>query len=273
MFSSSQNLKEKMLELTRLFSIERNIFQKFVIVYKYIGLLNTDPLTRGILQKMFDDTAKIMGRFDNESLDEEEFLNVKGEAIYSNDFWVYYSNLEVIYGKMKKIKNCQLDEKADFENLARLFSKPYSKEMLKLSFKVVNSNVFDRLDRKCFLDNELKDETTRFDADKGILYVRGEPIKIKSKMKDSNHYKILKHIFVTNCDNLAEDFFYSEIASDEFGDLEYHENQHSWKKYYDACGKVRDKIRSGTKNKVDDFLVFSSGQAGKISINPIYLEA
>jgi len=54
-------LKEKMLELTRLFCIENNIFQRFVIVYKYITLIDKDPVTKEVLQGIFDNTAKVMG--------------------------------------------------------------------------------------------------------------------------------------------------------------------------------------------------------------------
>jgi hypothetical protein len=68
-----------MLELTRLFCIERNIFQKFVIICKYIRLLNKAPLTQEILQKVFDDTFKIVGKDYSECVNEEEILNVKSE--------------------------------------------------------------------------------------------------------------------------------------------------------------------------------------------------
>lgn len=260
-----------MLELTRLFCIERNIFQKFVIVYKYIRLLNKDPLTREILQKMFDETAKVMGKLDNEGLDEKEFLNVKGEVIYTNDFWMYYSNLEVIHGKMKELKQCQISDKKEFDNLCRLFSKPYSKEMLELSFKVINSNVFDLLDRECFLKDEEIRNKTWFDEEKSILYINGEAVKIGGKLKISNQHKILKHIFVNNRNNLSDDFFYSEMAEDEFGDLEYGKNRSSWKRYYDACGQIRLKIMKNTENKIRNFLVFTSGQDGKVSINREYI--
>ncbi|MEI6732303.1 MAG: hypothetical protein WCK90_06520, partial [archaeon] len=98
-------------------------------------------MTKEILQKIFDETSEALGKLNGDCLDQDEFLDVKGEVIYTNDFWVYYSNLEVIHGKMKKMKLCKIRDKVEFENLCRLFSKPYSREMLELSFKVVNSNI------------------------------------------------------------------------------------------------------------------------------------
>jgi len=51
-------IKQKMLEFTRLFCLETSIFQRFVIIYKYIYFLNSDPLAKNILQGIFDDTTK-----------------------------------------------------------------------------------------------------------------------------------------------------------------------------------------------------------------------
>lgn len=114
----AQTIKEKMSEFARLFSIERNIFQRFVIAYKYFTYLNTEPVIKDILQKIFDDTAKLMG--EPENMDEDKFLEVKGEALYSQSFWMYYTNLEIIHGKMKKLKKCHIDDKTDCDNLKKL---------------------------------------------------------------------------------------------------------------------------------------------------------
>lgn len=166
-------LKEKMLELTRLFCIESNIFQRFVIVYKYITLIDKDPITKGVLQKIFDNTAEIMGEAGQE-LNEDKFLNVKSDVIHTNEFWVYYSNLKIIYSRMKKIKECKICEKKEYDDLYRLFSKPYSKDSLKLSFKVVNSSIFEHLDQNNFLDDKEEDKKTWFDKKRSILWVKQE---------------------------------------------------------------------------------------------------
>ena len=260
-----------MLELTRLFCIERNIFQKFVIVYRYIRLLNKDPLTKEILQKLFDESAKAMGKLNGDCLDQDEFLDVKGEVIYTNDFWVYYSNLELIHAKMKKMKQCKLCDKAEFDNLSRLFSKPYSKEMLKLSFSVVNSNVFDQLDRECFLSDDEKEAKTWFDEEKSLLWIRGRKIKISKRDKITNAHKILKHIFIGNKDNIKDDFYYSEIAQDEFGELEYKKDAKAWERYRDTCKYANRLIEDQTKNEIKDFLIFNTGKRGRVKLNARYI--
>lgn len=271
MKSTSHKIKQKMLELTRLFCIERNIFQRFVIVYRYIRLLNKDPLTKEILQKMFDDANKVMGKMNNCDMNEEEFLDVKGEVIYSSDFWMYYSNLEVIHGKMKTIKKCKICDRTKFDNLCRLFSKPYSKEMLELSFKVINSNVFNQLDQKCFFTEDEPDGKTYFNHKKSILYIKGQKVLINRQDKITNAHKILKYIFVDNKENLKDDFFYSEIAEDEFGELEYKDRKNSWRTYFRACQDVNEKILNQTNELVKDFLEFNTGRKGKVSVNKKYL--
>lgn len=268
---AAQKVKAKMLEMTQLFGIERNFFQKFVIIHRYIRYLNTEPLTKGILQKMFDNTARAMGNLNNPELNEDEFLNVKGEVIFDNDFWTYYQNLEVIHGKMKKLQSCQLKDKAEYDGLCRLFSKPYSKEMFDLSFAVVNSNIFDHLDQEIFFESSDTEPKVWFDDEKSILHYRGEKIKISLQKKITNAHKVLRHIFIANKDNLNDDFYYSEMAETEFGDMEYTKNPKSWEKYHMACKVVNGKVKAKTGKPVDKFLVFNTGNMGKVSLNKQFL--
>jgi hypothetical protein len=267
---SVYNIKEKMNEFARLFSIERNIFQRFVIVYKYICFCNSDPLVKDILQKIFDDTAKVIGE-PEENMNENKFLNVKGKAIFSQEFWIYYNNLEIIYGKMKKIKKCQICDEKEFEDLIKLFSKPYSKKMLNLSLEIVNSNVFDKLDQKSFLNSDNKEDTTYFDEKKSILYIKNNKIIISKQDKITNAHKILKYIFIDNKDNLKDDFYYAEIAEDEFGELEYTKDDKAWEKYHDACKYINKIIEGQTKNKIKKFLIYNTGRKGRVKLNKKFI--
>lgn len=262
-------LKEKMLELTRLFCIENNIFQRFVIVYKYITLIDKDPVTKEVLQGIFDNTAKVMGEAGQE-LNEDKFLNVKSEVIHTNEFWVYYSNLKIIYSRMKKIKECKITDKKEFDDLCRLFSKPYSKDSLKLSFKVINSNIFEHLDQKSFFSEEEEVKKTYFDQKRSILWIKGQKIQIGKQDKIGNAHKLIKYIFVDNKDSLDDNFFYSEMAEDEFDDFdEYKENHRRWRRYHAICREVNQKVEDALKIK--DFLIFNTGRKGRFKINKKYL--
>lgn len=265
----ASKIKAKMLEFTRLFCLETSIFQRFVIVYKYIYFLNSDPLAKNIMQSIFDDTAKVIGQNCDDCMDEDEFLDIKGEVLFSKEFWSYYSNLELIHKKMKKLKNTCVANKEEFDNFCRLFSRPYSKEMLELSFKVINSEVFERLDKECFFKCDDEDNKTYFDDKRSVLYVQGVKIKIAKQDKITNTHKLLHHIFITNKDNLKDDFYYAEIAEDEFHELDYKNRKNNWKKYHNTCFELNKKIESITGKK--DFLKYNTGKKGKVKINRKYL--
>ena len=171
---------------------------------------------------------------------------------------------------MRKIKDCRLKDKKEFSSLCHLFSKPYSKQMLELSFIVVNSEVFDRLDQECFFCCDDKSDKTYFDAKKSILYIKGKKIEINKQEKITNAHKILKYIFIDNKDNLTDDFFYSEIAEDEFGELDYKSRKNNWRKYTRTCEVINEKINKEHKD-IKQFLKFNSGIKGKLKVNKKYL--
>ncbi len=268
MSAQISKIKEKMLEFTQLFCLETNVFQRFVIVYKYIRLLQTDPIAKDVLQRIFDETVEIMGQHGEDELDEDKFLNVKGDAIFSRQFWIYYHNLETIYAKMKKMKSCGINEKEGFDDLSRLFSKPYSRDMLELSFKVVNSEVFEELDKKSFFDKNTDD--TSFDKKRSILYIKGKKVLINKQDRITNAHKLLYHIFIRNKKNIEDDFYYSEIAEEEFNDLDYKTKPNGWSRYRRMCQYVNEKVSEQTGGDIRDFLVYNTGKTGKVTINKKY---
>ena len=127
------------------------------------------------------------------------------------------------------------------------------------------------MEQEEFLKWADKSNKTWFDEKRSILYIKGERIKIKRKSADSNDHKILKYIFKDNKDNLKDEFFFSEIAEDAFGDEDYRNDKNSWRRYHDACIKLKNKVVDNTKDKISDFFIFSSGQKGSIKISPKYL--
>ncbi|MFA5184775.1 MAG: hypothetical protein WC456_04605, partial [Patescibacteria group bacterium] len=72
-------------------------------------------------------------------------------------------------------------------------------------------------------------------------------------------------------DNLTDDFFYSEIAESEFGEVDYKHRPNNWRKYHTACEDIKEKIRNQTADEINDFLIFNTGKTGRIRINKKYL--
>lgn len=259
---STRTVKTEMLKFARYFAVEKNPFQRFVIVHKYVLYIHNEPLAKSALQKVFEDIIHISPQMEvPEQID---------EVLASREFWTYYSNLEVIHAKMEKLKACPVNKKEEFQNLQNLFSKPYSNYMLELSFKVVNSEIFDRLDQETFFSGErYKEEKTYFDEKKSILHLRGKKIRINKQNRVTNSHKILRHIFVTNENNLEDDFFFSEIALDEFNELDYTFRKDNWRKYHTACEIINEKVKK--QAGFDDFLVFNTGTSGHVRLNKKYL--
>jgi len=263
---TSNKIKKTLTKLTETFRLEKNIFQKFVIIHKYIDYLNKTPLTKEVLQKIFEDTATTMNEI-YENLPKKAIRNkVRGKK-----FWMYYSDLEMIHDTMGDFKDCKTMERTEFDKLCLDFSEPYSEEILELSFKVVNSHVFNWLDRKSFFTAKARDGKTWFDSKRSVLYIDEFKIKISEQSKETNAHKILKHIFSDNRDNINDNFFFSEMAEDVFEDLEYKADRNSWQRYYDTCKRINEKIKIKTKNVVNKFLIFNSGQKGYLRVNSKYL--
>ncbi len=103
-----------------------------------------------------------------------------------------------------------------------------------------------------------------FDIAKSILYFMGHKIPITLKNDKPNAHYILEHIFTAE-DGLNQKYSYREIAEDTF-----EEDYDNWKMYYRACKDIKQKVLN--KTGITDFLEFSSGVSGWVTINKKYLK-
>ena len=103
-----------------------------------------------------------------------------------------------------------------------------------------------------------------FDKDKSILYFSGYEISITLKNDKPNAHYILEHIFTAE-DGLDQKYPYKEIAEDTFDEI-----YEKWKTYYRACEDIKQKVLN--KTGVNDFLEFSTGKSGWVTINKKYLK-
>lgn len=105
-----------------------------------------------------------------------------------------------------------------------------------------------------------------FDDERSILNFMGQSILISKKTDKTNAYYVLKYIF-DNPDGISVQNHYSEIH-DALGDRG---KPYSWKIYHRACSDIQEKVRKGTPEKIEDFLIFKSGTTGWVQINPVYI--
>ncbi|MFA5830392.1 MAG: hypothetical protein WC878_01025 [Candidatus Paceibacterota bacterium] len=148
-------------------------------------------------------------------------------------------------------------------------------ELRKKLFSVnFNANISDLLEGyKKGIPPKETNKRLAFDEEKSILSVSGFKVEIARQDKITNEHKILKNIFINHKDNLGDDFYYAEIAKEEFGvsEDEYIKSADGWKRYHSACKSINEKVREATDNKIKGFLMFNATKAGKVRINREYL--
>jgi acyl carrier protein phosphodiesterase len=271
MTNQFKQLKKNLKELADNFKEEQNHFRRCVLIYDYVEFLNTEQLIKESLGELFvEANNKIEEEPEIELPDDEESF-MRSKIGWENNFWVYYANFLFIHNLMIKFKSGKNRIKT-LEQIEHAMARSYATDLLEISFKIVNDKLFEKLGQKEFIGKHCQiNRNTTFNKGDLSLYIKGEKVKISTTGKITNAAKILKHIFITNKDNLTDDFYYSEIAQEEFEDQDYKKDQKGWRKYFDACGKIQTKIKKATKNNISDFLIYSSGQAGKTKVNQKYL--
>ena len=133
-----------------------------------------------------------------------------------------------------------------------------------MSFTVLNKKIINELSTEDFIKGH-KDNIF-FDNPKSILHIKGKKVKIKRKADLPIEHYILEYLFEQ--DDKTEEAYYQDIATEKLRELEYN-NKTDWKKYYNACERLQDKIRVETN--INDFLIFTTNKTGNVKINKKYL--
>ena len=272
-------LKQELREFINPFYTEINNFERYLIIYGLLEKLHKDPRLRKITDKIKRrNKSKQKSITNNDGL----FLYLKKELEnnnnLNNNICDCFEALNFVYQSIIEMKRVDEKEGEKIEDkLNQVIFLRGNKEVLEASLKTFINALFDALDKERLMSDNSKIKTkevrqTYFNEAKSILFVLGEAVPISKNNKSTNAHKILKHIFITNRNNLEDDFFYSEMAMDEFGDLEYADkSKNKWRRYYDICRDIQDKIIKHTEKSIDNFLVFECSKIGKVKINPTYL--
>ena len=264
--TSLKELKMKLVKNANTFTSADTVFQRAISIFKFVEIILKNKESKKALDAMLSEANK---EFDCYELSGED--NLMCEKLGLNcKFWWFYSNLDEIYTLMKRYKDN--DDKKFINKVKEILSDDYAFDILTLSMKVVGGCIIVKMGKKEFIAGKLsKSNKTWFDDKNSILYVKDEKVLINKQSKETNAHKILKYIFKDNKNNLQDDFFFSEIAFDEFEDMEYKQNDESWRKYFVACREINLKVQKQTKNKINDFLIYNYGKKGRAKINQEYL--
>jgi hypothetical protein len=132
---------------------------------------------------------------------------------------------------------------------------------------LVSKYILDTIGAEEFLAHSKPKPPISFDKDNSLLNIRGEEIKIaRQKDKPIDHY-ILECIF--SKDDISDPADFSEISR-EYLKEEYDKTK-DWNKFRHACENLNKKIEKDTKDKINDFLLYSTEKLGWCKINQKHL--
>jgi len=263
--SNVKELRAELKNLSSSFFEEENVFRKSVIVFNFVETILKNKEAKKSFDSLVAEAAEEITSA--ETGNEENILKTK--LCCGSRFWRHYADLDAVHSIMKKMRRDK--DRRGLKKLDNIICQPYSANLFHAAFQVVGGCVLEKMEQEEFLKWADKTGLTWFDTKRSVLYIKGLKVCIAKQDKETNAHKILKYIFKDHKDDLRDNFFYSEIAEDVFEDLEYKIDRNSWQKYYDTCKKINEKIIIGTKNAVQNFLIFNSGKRGCLKINPEYL--
>ena len=259
--------KNKLSEFVARFTEENSDFGKCVIIHDYMDFIHKSDKLRSVLQKVINDIPTQITLFTERevALCEADLFESKIELI--NNEWIHYVVLTNMFYAIKDFTEASAPRRAYInEEIQKGFVLPYSREQFELSLKAFNKKLFHAIDVEMLVNSSNAQKIITFDEQRSLLSIYGEKVEIAQRNKITVGHTILNYIFIKNSDNLDDDFFYKEIAEDEYSDEDY-----NWRKYHVACCEIKKKIKEQANKSLDDLLLFDTGRRGKISLNKKYL--
>jgi len=287
-----QQIKQQLSQYANDFQIEDNSFKKISLIHEYLEFIDNNEklghLFKGGKGQVQDFLVKATQDKLKPDLKAEDIVNVLGDDFIQPDLSVdehpikmemakaYYSGLSVVASGLDVYKIVDDEKRKKLEkSFDEIVSDKQKITTFNLFFTMLNTDLFNYLDKEEFL-NKGNDEADKqkakisFDPKQSVLNFKGEEIKITRKNDlPADHY-ILDYLFEQ--EDLDEENYYKQIAKGKIADFDYHAET-EWNKYYKACQRLQDKIRTSTKTKIDDFLIFNSGKTAYVKINPKYIKS
>ncbi len=160
-----------------------------------------------------------------------------------------------------------------------------------LNNKIQTNNYFIRKDTKRYLtkvhkylisklrsiDNKqvesfkLIEEVLHLEYVNGVLFIKGNPIKIVLQKRSTAEDKLLKYLF-NDKNSWTKPFNYSELSYPLFNEPEYQFNEKKSRKYRDICERINSKIIQTLGESAPLFLIATNEKSGSLTINKAFLE-
>ena len=277
-----QQIKEKLANYAVKFQIETSSFQKMAILHEYINFIGSNKIFSELTLNKDIKTAEFVKEISKDNIDTDNFkslfkdLRFLKEGVNLKDYpvdilelakSVFYS-LSIMAFAMEEYKQADDKRQKKLEaNIKEVFSDPLKTSIVNMQVSLLNTKLFNILDKEIFLNKNSIDNKIVFDKEKSILHIKGKKVKIKRKADLPLEHYILEYLFEQ--EDREEEIYYRDIAEEKLKELEYN-NTKDWKKYYNACERLQNKIRIDTN--INDFLIYTTNKTGNVKVNKKYLE-
>ncbi len=258
---------DKIKQLEKDFQTETNCLKKMIIIHKYMEFLKTEKVLKDMFTEENSKTSDTLNSMMTGSTTFADFNIQTGKSNIENSSIFFYTFLDAMYKTMEEYKALTDKKKMDEfkEKVEMAFKDPTQNMVYNMSFQVLSKKIINELSSEDFIKGH-KDNIF-FDKGKSILHIKGKQIKIKRKADFPLEHYILEYLFEQS--DKTEEIYYKDIATEKLNELEYNSTK-DWKKYYNACERLQNKIRVDVN--IDDFLVYTTNKTGNVKINKKYLE-
>jgi len=258
---------DKVSQLEQKFQSESNCLKKMIIIHKYMDFLKTEKVLKSMFEEENSKTAKTLNSLLTGSATFADFDIQTGKPNFDNNSIFFYTFLDAMYKTMEEYKTLTDTKRKDKfkQDVEISFKNPEQNMVYTMSFTVLNKKIINELSTEDFIKGH-KDNIF-FDNQKSILHIKGKKVKIKRKADLPIEHYILEYLFEQ--EDKTEEAYYQDIATEKLRELGYN-NKTDWKKYYNACERLQDKIRIATN--INDFLIFTTNKTGNVKINKKYLD-
>lgn len=266
--------------INKQFNYVENEFEK-------LKILSEEEIDSEISKRIVLDTNKL----DEWPIKESVFNKEELEAIkqfktktpnnpITLQFPICLSHLYIIYKAIEKSQLNNSQEILDAIKDLHQYQIPYEikddtkKQSLSLemanyylySMSLVSLHILNEIEVEDFSKGIAPEASIRFNSETSTLFLHGEPIQIAKQKRLCTEHFILQCIF--SKEDIFEPADFSEITRDFM--REEYDKETAVNKFRHACNSLNYKIFENTKDKINDFILYSTEKLGWCKINEKY---
>jgi len=192
----NSQIKEKLADYSTKFQIETNSFQKMVILHEYTGFIKSNSIFSDLLKNEDKNTQEFAKECSKKTINIDNFKSLFREIEFVEEdknirdrstniltlTKPVFRTLSIMAFSMEEYKQIDNKRREKIEsNLKKAFLNPLNIIVVDIQFSILNTKLFEFLDKEAFLNKDVMTDKIIFDNQKSILYIKNKQIRIKRK--------------------------------------------------------------------------------------------